>query len=246
MDTKDQNHINSIALTPEADQALSEIDSKIEEMLRENEAIAQETQLDTETLVADETKAIDSSSTIETLAARRRVQQSKDDVNQIYEVPQERLDELYATMLKGESDILEQLLNLLASSVGFTGGMQKFLDVAVNQLKLGDIDLKKEKFDPIMEQFLDIKILTLLINTLTGGQDKDTLKDIELNIYNKLMHNFFNLTPKDPSTSILTDLQRSLTSGLKELSFEVSKGSTKQGEVNNSFLRKLEHTLKRS
>lgn len=235
-----ENKAQPDLITPQAEEALLDIDKRIEEMLKENSSLGETDPQPAPTISADD---------LDAMTSRRKGQQTKEeakDISQIYEVPPERLDKLYQEMLQKENETLDNLLEMLAASVGFNGGMQKFLDVVINQLKLGDINLKKERFDPIMQHFLDLKVVMLLLNTLSDGRDKEALDEIALSINNKLMHSFFNLLPKDNSFNLITDLQRSLTSGLKDLSFEVSKGSSKQNEAHNAFLKKLENVLKKN
>lgn len=225
-------------ITPEAEQSLADIDAKIEEMLLENEALLDQKQPDTEQLLKD------------TKRKRRSSTPKEDkDINQIYSLSQHELESLYKQMRNGEDETIKKLLELLVSSISFTGGIQKFIDVAVNQLKLGDVDLKKEKYDPIMQQLLDLRILTLLTNTLTNNEYKSSLEQTESELHSKLLYNYFNIAPKDANKDTLTpaisNLQRTLASGIKDLGFEVSRNSNKQNESYNNFLRKLDESLKK-
>lgn len=236
----DQNKDSPNLITPEAEQRLSEMDKQLEEMLRENEALFNQQE--------DREPPINPSEVLENANTRKRVQSHKEEINQIYELSQEELKDLYDSMMEGEDNTVSELLKLLASSISFTGGMQKFLDVVVNQLKLGDIDLKKEKFDPIMQQFLDLKVLMLLINTITKGEYKEDLKETETTIYNKLVFGYFNLNTKerDTTSESIMSLQKTLSNNIKDLSFEVSKNASKQQEGHTNFLKKLDETFKRT
>lgn len=231
---------------PDSSQAqLDAIDQSIEDMLRENaELQAQES--------SESVEQEDTSKTLDLIKRRQQKQARESTI--VYEVSPERLEKLYEKMLRNETDTLDQLLEILASAVGFTGGMQKFLDVAVNQLQLGDINLKKEKFDPIVESMLDNKILALFLNTLTENKEQDSIREVENTINSKLMHGYFNLTQKEdlskksreiPLSSSIAELQRAITHSIKELSLEVGRNDNKQTTQQEIFLRKLETLLKK-
>lgn len=232
------NHPTAITLA--AEKSLAEIDAKIEEMLLENEAL-----LDRDGV---ESKEPDAERLIEE-TRRKRLATAKEGFNQIHSLSESQLNQLYDKMKREEDKTLANLLDLLVSSVSFTGGMQKFIDVAVNQLQLGDIDLRKDKYDPIMQQLLDLRILILLTNALTNEEYKSSLQLTEAELHSKLLYNYFNISskdvPKDTLTPAISNLQRTLASGIKDLSFEVSKNSNKQNESHNVFLRKLDDSIKR-
>jgi hypothetical protein len=164
-----------------------------------------------------------------------------------FEIPEEQVDALLETIENKEKKILSTLLDeVFTDSLAFNGGIQKFLDVASNQLSLQGIEFNSTRYERIIELLTDVKVLVSFLKLQeSSGETAKRLDNLSLELSIKAVTAFLNLNHQeaDPAEQQINNLNNLFISFLKDFSSEVAKNSDSVRAQNSSFLRELKSLL---
>ncbi len=167
-----------------------------------------------------------------------------------FTISEESLEKLLEQVEQKEQEVVQNLLTgVLTTSLGFNGGVQKFLDIISNQLQLQGIEFSGERYGQILELLTDIKVLTALLKlSLPEGLCPQELDKFESNLSCKAVTKFLNLNnslspQEDHRERSSEDLSGILLAFMKDFSAEVSNNTSSIRNQNAQFLRELKKSL---
>lgn len=216
-----------------------EIAEKIEAMLRAEPPNAFNVEK-TSGLVDSETTNDNSTEVLSAIQGRKKKQMQASHHNeaQLFQEDEERLNEVKQGIEDQTEVVYQSLLNLFQQGISFNSGVERFTQVLSEQLILPDVAIKTDKLQIIQDKFTDVKTTILLLNTLTNQVYKEDLRLLELDLYQKILYNFFQLQSKDLGHNLQTETQQVLKEGFRSLHDLIQKNIVKQNELLHTVLKK--------
>lgn len=176
----------------------------------------------------------------------------KTDKETSYILNTEDLTSFCEKIAETEEQVFQELLRILSITIGFSGGTQKFLDTAINQLRLGDIQLKKEKLDSVIEGMVEIKVLVFFLKLQQPHKEQE-FTDLEATLCSKLLTTVFGLGKESPSTAetsllpLITStntLNKNLTPILQDLRDIITRSTKANSDQQHTLVKKLDALAK--
>jgi hypothetical protein len=223
------------------DQKLKEIDKEIEakvlEML-EQEGSSPD-RVPTTTTEDRSTEA----AIVDTLMTRRKDKKDKDNKTsttfiQLTEEDAEGLAKMHASMKEVADKSYTNLVDVFIKTTGFTSGLDRFMNLIQEQLKLTDVVLEVQRLQAISTKIVEARVIIIMLQNITDDKQTEALKQLELDLYTKVAYNLLQLQPKDGVSSLLHDLHRDVKDSLHNLTTSITKNTTVQKDAYNNLMKK--------
>jgi chorismate mutase len=101
------------------------------------------------------------------------------------------LESVYSKVSGNEDRVFKEVLDLFSVILGFRGGLEKIEEALRIDFNLGDIKVKVEALQRVVDRIADIKTSILFLKLLTKGEKESQVEELEFELYRKALLNYF-------------------------------------------------------